>query len=242
MAGTVFRTVRRLLARRSSDIADSTSKRRTTPDLNEHLHPAGPLGKRSPPARHFLLSRARFHPPLPDVSSKRKTTSMTRPRRNPDGQRFRLVEDEAAADACAEFGIETDVHAISAHRNPQGVARYARDAAERGLRRDHRRCRPRRPPARRGRQHDPAAGHRRADLRRRPAGPGRPARPSSRCLPACPSPRSPSMAPATPACSPSRSSPPPIPACAGTFADYKAALVTQSQAKDKALQKRIAEL
>lgn len=40
---------------------------------------------------------------------------------------------KAAADACAEFGVESEVHAISAHRNPQGVARYARSAAGRGL-------------------------------------------------------------------------------------------------------------
>ena len=40
---------------------------------------------------------------------------------------------KAAADACAEFGVEADVHAISAHRNPAAVARYARGAADRGL-------------------------------------------------------------------------------------------------------------
>jgi 5-(carboxyamino)imidazole ribonucleotide mutase len=40
---------------------------------------------------------------------------------------------KAAADACAEFGVKVDVHAMSAHRNPHGVARYARGAADRGL-------------------------------------------------------------------------------------------------------------
>jgi len=40
---------------------------------------------------------------------------------------------KAAADACAEFGIATDVRVISAHRTPQDLARYATDAHKRGM-------------------------------------------------------------------------------------------------------------
>lgn len=39
-----------------------------------------------------------------------------------------------AADACAEFGIETEVQVMSAHRTPDDVAQYARTAHTRGLR------------------------------------------------------------------------------------------------------------
>lgn len=41
---------------------------------------------------------------------------------------------KAAADACAEFGIKSDVKVISAHRTPQDLARYAGGAHQRGLR------------------------------------------------------------------------------------------------------------
>jgi 5-(carboxyamino)imidazole ribonucleotide mutase len=41
---------------------------------------------------------------------------------------------KAAADACREFGIGTDVRVISAHRAPQDLARYASTAHTRGLR------------------------------------------------------------------------------------------------------------
>jgi 5-(carboxyamino)imidazole ribonucleotide mutase len=41
---------------------------------------------------------------------------------------------EAAAQACAEFGIQVEVRAISAHRNPTEAAKYARTAEGRGLR------------------------------------------------------------------------------------------------------------
>jgi len=41
---------------------------------------------------------------------------------------------EAAAQACAEFGIPVEVRAISAHRNPTEAAKYARTAEARGLR------------------------------------------------------------------------------------------------------------
>jgi len=41
---------------------------------------------------------------------------------------------EAAAKACAEFGIGVEVRAISAHRNPAEAAKYARTAEARGLR------------------------------------------------------------------------------------------------------------
>ena len=40
---------------------------------------------------------------------------------------------KAAADACAEFGIATDVRVISAHRTPQDLARYATGAHKRGM-------------------------------------------------------------------------------------------------------------
>ncbi len=39
-----------------------------------------------------------------------------------------------AADACAEFGIESDAQVMSAHRTPDDVAEYARTAHTRGLR------------------------------------------------------------------------------------------------------------
>ena len=39
-----------------------------------------------------------------------------------------------AADACAEFGVTTEVRVMSAHRTPDDVAEYARTAHTRGLR------------------------------------------------------------------------------------------------------------
>ena len=39
-----------------------------------------------------------------------------------------------AAEACAEFGIESEAHVMSAHRTPEDVAEYARTAHQRGLR------------------------------------------------------------------------------------------------------------
>ncbi|MGA2140385.1 MAG: 5-(carboxyamino)imidazole ribonucleotide mutase [Verrucomicrobiia bacterium] len=39
-----------------------------------------------------------------------------------------------AADACAEFGVGTEAHVMSAHRTPDDVAEYARTAHTRGLR------------------------------------------------------------------------------------------------------------
>ncbi len=41
---------------------------------------------------------------------------------------------KGAADACAEFGINSEVRVISAHRAPQDLARYASGAEKRGLR------------------------------------------------------------------------------------------------------------
>jgi 5-(carboxyamino)imidazole ribonucleotide mutase len=38
-----------------------------------------------------------------------------------------------AADACAEFGVSTEVNVISAHRAPRDLARYASRAHTRGL-------------------------------------------------------------------------------------------------------------
>jgi 5-(carboxyamino)imidazole ribonucleotide mutase len=40
----------------------------------------------------------------------------------------------AAADALTEFGIEHEVRVISAHRTPQAMLEYGRDAAGRGIR------------------------------------------------------------------------------------------------------------
>lgn len=40
---------------------------------------------------------------------------------------------KSAADACAEFGIPSEVRVISAHRAPKDLARYASSAHERGL-------------------------------------------------------------------------------------------------------------
>jgi 5-(carboxyamino)imidazole ribonucleotide mutase len=41
---------------------------------------------------------------------------------------------KAAADACAEFGIASEVRVISAHRTPHDLARYVTGAHKRGLR------------------------------------------------------------------------------------------------------------
>ncbi|MFE7796029.1 5-(carboxyamino)imidazole ribonucleotide mutase [Nocardia sp. NPDC057440] len=41
---------------------------------------------------------------------------------------------EAAAEALAEFGVRFEVGVVSAHRTPQRMLDYARDAASRGLR------------------------------------------------------------------------------------------------------------
>jgi 5-(carboxyamino)imidazole ribonucleotide mutase len=41
---------------------------------------------------------------------------------------------KAAADICAEFGIGHETHVVSAHRTPDDVAQFARDAQGRGLR------------------------------------------------------------------------------------------------------------
>ena len=41
---------------------------------------------------------------------------------------------KGAADACAEFGIATEVQVISAHRTPHDLVTYATEAHKRGLR------------------------------------------------------------------------------------------------------------
>jgi len=41
---------------------------------------------------------------------------------------------KAAADACAEFGVTTEINVISAHRTPEDLALYAADAHKRGIR------------------------------------------------------------------------------------------------------------
>jgi 5-(carboxyamino)imidazole ribonucleotide mutase len=41
---------------------------------------------------------------------------------------------QAAADACAEFGVACEVRVVSAHRTPLEMVRYARTAHQRGLR------------------------------------------------------------------------------------------------------------
>ena len=40
----------------------------------------------------------------------------------------------AAADALSEFGVEHEVRVVSAHRTPQAMLEYGRDAAGRGIR------------------------------------------------------------------------------------------------------------
>ena len=47
---------------------------------------------------------------------------------------------QGAIDVLAEFDVACEVHVVSAHRTPQEMLDYGRDAAGRGLR-DHRRCR-----------------------------------------------------------------------------------------------------
>jgi 5-(carboxyamino)imidazole ribonucleotide mutase len=41
---------------------------------------------------------------------------------------------QGAVDVLAEFGVTCEVHVVSAHRTPQGMIDYGRDAAARGLR------------------------------------------------------------------------------------------------------------
>ena len=41
---------------------------------------------------------------------------------------------KGAIDVLAEFAVATEVHVVSAHRTPQGMLDYGRDAAGRGLR------------------------------------------------------------------------------------------------------------
>ena len=41
---------------------------------------------------------------------------------------------QAAAEACAEFGVPCEVRVVSAHRTPEDMARYAKSAHRRGLR------------------------------------------------------------------------------------------------------------
>lgn len=41
---------------------------------------------------------------------------------------------QAAAAACAEFGVSFEARVVSAHRTPQDMARYAQQADKRGLR------------------------------------------------------------------------------------------------------------
>lgn len=41
---------------------------------------------------------------------------------------------QAAADACAEFGVPFELRVVSAHRTPLDMARYGRSAERRGLR------------------------------------------------------------------------------------------------------------
>src|SRR5258705_3793114 len=41
---------------------------------------------------------------------------------------------KGAGDACAEFGVPCKIRAISAHRTPDDLARYARTPQQRGLR------------------------------------------------------------------------------------------------------------
>jgi 5-(carboxyamino)imidazole ribonucleotide mutase len=41
---------------------------------------------------------------------------------------------QGAIDALTEFGVRHEVHVVSAHRTPQEMLDYGRDAAERGLR------------------------------------------------------------------------------------------------------------
>jgi 5-(carboxyamino)imidazole ribonucleotide mutase len=41
---------------------------------------------------------------------------------------------QAAAEACAEFGVSFEARVVSAHRTPQDMARYAQQADKRGLR------------------------------------------------------------------------------------------------------------
>lgn len=40
---------------------------------------------------------------------------------------------QAAADACAEFGVAVEADVVSAHRMPEAMVQYARSAHERGL-------------------------------------------------------------------------------------------------------------
>ena len=53
---------------------------------------------------------------------------MSTGRRRDHGQRLGLADDEAAAEALAEFGVPYEVGVVSAHRTPQQMLDYADDA------------------------------------------------------------------------------------------------------------------
>ena len=48
---------------------------------------------------------------------------------------------QGAIDVLVEFGVAHEVRIVSAHRTPDVMYEYARSAADRGLRGDHRRRR-----------------------------------------------------------------------------------------------------
>ena len=126
------------------------------------------------------------------------------------GSKSDMPTMEKAADGAHGARDPHEVRVMSAHRDPDMVADYAKNARDARPQGDHRRRRPvGRAAGRRRRPHRPAGDRRAADLRdlgRRRA--RRAARRSPRCRPACRWPASASTTRATPPCWPRASSPP----------------------------------
>ena len=121
------------------------------------------------------------------------------------GSKSDMPAMEKAAKELTERGILHEIRVMSAHRDPEMVAEYAKNAQHARAAGDHRRRRPGRRAAGRGRRaHRPAGDRRAADVARRrsPAGWTRCSR-SPRCRPGVPGGAAwASTTPATPRCSP----------------------------------------
>ena len=120
---------------------------------------------------------------------------------------------QAAATALDEFGVGYEADVVSAHRMPDAMINYGRQAHRPGTGRDHRRRRRRRAPAGHAGSGDAVAGDRRSGRRSPTSTAWTRCCRSSRCPPACQLRLSPSATRATPACSPYGSWPPPIQSC-----------------------------
>ncbi len=111
---------------------------------------------------------------------------------------------QGAIDVLVEFGVAYEARVISAHRTPDEMLEYARGAADRGPRSDHRRRGRSRPPPGHDRVDDAAAGDRRPGARSSSSTGSTRCSRSCRCRRASRSRRLRSATPATRACSRSR--------------------------------------